>query len=773
MGKDIVLFIKRHFYIVIVELVILISSLALFLIPKAHYIFDSSAFEYDKGVYFDTLFDVNEPGIYVDNEVANQEAIIMTPLADLHPGSYKVYLKYLNSDNNNTYSAISNYNTNSVINKRINASLGIVESSDYEKELVLNTWQRVDGYRIVFNYSGNGYLYVYGFEIVETNWWKIQILIVVIILSILTDLVMFCRDTRDSKELLCYSYAFLLGLITSFLSFSTFILWGHDIGYHLGRMEELALAITRGDIPLRVSDYWLGGLGYASALFYCDIFLFPAALLRTWGATLQGAWQVYTVYVNLSTAFIGLYSFKKIIKSRVGALTALTLYMLSVYRLSCMYTRFAVGDYSAEVFLPLVLYGIVRIYDECDKHESLNESFRKALPFIFGVSGLVLTHIQTTLMTAILTLGFLLINIRKTIQKTTLTRLICSLVGVLMLNMWFIFPFLEMSGKLKAMEVGGREGMFRANGTLLWQLFNLFSNGNGNSYPIYEAVGNEFTSEMPFSIAPAAIGVFAYVLLRVTKLITREHNDEKLVRTADKIVIASLLVMYMTTFYFPWDFIEQLSSVTGLITHTLMCPWRFLGIEWALSSTLCGILCVILINSETNLSRYASLYIGLIAVISVVGGGYYITTRACSSEWVSYYDKEDFCDPSIIGGEYLPKDTTDESFEMVLPSAGGSATISSWNRETGVIYVMVSNLSEDDSYIDVPYLYYKGYRAKDEATGVEFKTASNGIALTRVTVPAGFNGKIEVFYKEPGYWRIYEIVSVLSLLFVVFWKKLV
>ena len=38
---------------------------------------------------------------------------------------------------------------------------------------------------------------------------------------------------------------------------------------------------------------------------------------------------------------------------------------------------------------------------------------------------------------------------------------------------------------------------------------------------------------------------------------------------------------------------------------------------------------------------------------------------------------------------------------------------------------------------------------------------SNDVAITRVTLPSGFEGTIKVYYQEPGYWRFYEIVSIL------------
>ncbi len=751
---------KKYRVLHIIELVMIIASLALFLVPKAHYTFNADAFEYENGVYLESLFDVAQPGIYVDNSMTEGECEILTPVADLHPGSYMVYLRYLNSDNNNTFSALSDYNTNSVRDRRIDVSLGLNENPSYAKELFLNTWQKVEGYRISFKYTGNGYLYAYGLDIVETNWWKLEVLLIVVLLSLLVDIVLYLRDTKDEKELFTYFYAFMLAIITSMLSLSPYLLPGHDSAYHLGRMEALAHAIMQGNLPLRVSDYWLDGLGYASSVFYCDFFLTPAALLSCAGASLQGAWKVYHVCINLATAFVGLYCFKKIIKSRVGVLTALTLYMLSVYRLSCMYIRFAAGDYTAQIFLPLVLYGLIRIYNDCEGSETLIESFKKALPFIIGVSGLVLSHVMSTLIVAMFVAVFVIVNFKKTFKKNTIVRLLCSLVVVLAMNSWFIFPFMELFGHLRLTNESMRLGRFRASGTYLWQLFDMFPYGTGDSYPAFESLGNNFRTEMPYTAAPAAIGVFIYLALRISKIIKREGESERAVRLADKIMVGSLVGMYMTTIYFPWDFIEQLSPVFEQITQAIQCPWRFLTVSVTLASILCGLLYEFMLQDKERLARFAGLFAAVMIALGGISAGYFMTTRGDNGNWTFHYDSEDFRGASVMGGEYLPRGISDESYDYTEPVPGEGVTVSDWSRETGAINVTVTNSSTAVSYVDVPYLYYKGYRAKS-ATGTVLLADSNDVAITRVTLPSGFEGTIKVYYQEPGYWRFYEIVSIL------------
>lgn len=744
----------------IAELVLLLASLLLLLVPRAHYTFYGDNFEFEQGVPMESLGEVAYPGVYVDNSMfeEGQETVeILTPPANLHPGSYEVHLKYINTDHNNTFTASSDYNTYPVLTKRINWGLEEIETPEEETVFRLQSWQKVDGYRVSFNYTGNGYIYAYGLEIVETNWWKIELFLIILGLSAALNIFLHLKETMDSKVLFGYLYALAIGIMAAMPMLGIFFLRGDDSAYHIGRLEALANAIANGDLPLRVSNLWMDGKGYASALFYCDIFLFPSSLIRALGSSLQGAWKTYEVGVNIVTALLGYHCFRKMTKTNMGAMISVTIHVLSAYRMHCMYGRFAVGDYTAQMFLPLVLYGLYRIYtEEIDSRKSIMDNFRIALPFTIGVSCLVMSHIQSTLMSALFIFAFILINWKKTFTRNVITRLFSALAGILVFNMWFIFPFLEMAGSLRFTEDSSSLGRYAANGTLLYQLFNLFPQGTGISYAIFESHDNNFAAEMPFTLGAASIGVVIYLILRLTGLIRKNAKG-------DKLLIAAIMGMFMTTVYFPWDFFEQLSPVLESLTHTLMCPWRFVGISCVLSSTLSGVLYDELVEEKDRLSRFAMPVALAIIIFSFIGGGYYITTKAANGTWTDAYDEEGF-NYSIIGGEYLPDGFDDVNYLATEPMPGEGVTVTDTYREGKYLYVTAQNSSGDVSFVDTHIIYYKGYRSADCESGTRLNTSKAEHAFTRVELPAGYNGTFRVWYSEPGYWRVYEAVSVISIL---------
>ena len=67
-----------------------------------------------------------------------------------------------------------------------------------------------------------------------------------------------------------------------------------------------------------------------------------------------------------------------------------------------------------------------------------------------------------------------------------------------------------------------------------------------------------------------------------------------------------------------------------------------------------------------------------------------------------------------------------------------------------------------DAYIEVPTFYYPGYVAVDDS-GKNYKLIrSDNNNRIRVELPEGFSGTIHVSYKEPLYFRICEVISLLA-----------
>ena len=117
----------------------------------------------------------------------------------------------------------------------------------------------------------------------------------------------------------------------------------------------MAAELSYGQFPVRLTTTTLNGYGYANPLCYCELFLLLPALLYNLWLPLRTCYQIYIFAVTLATCLIAYFSFGRITESRRLGLLGAMLYTLSCYRLVCVYTRAAVGEFTAMAFFPLVL----------------------------------------------------------------------------------------------------------------------------------------------------------------------------------------------------------------------------------------------------------------------------------------------------------------------------------------------------------------------------------------------------------------------------------
>ena len=127
--------------------------------------------------------------------------------------------------------------------------------------------------------------------------------------------------------------------------------------------------------------------------------LLPALLYNLW-LPLRTCYQVYLFAVTLATCLIAYFSFAKITASRRLGLLGALLYTLSAYRLTCVYTRAAVGEFTAMAFFPLVLLGLYGIYT------SDRPRFGDWLPMALGMAAMVQSHLLSCELTALLLICF-------------------------------------------------------------------------------------------------------------------------------------------------------------------------------------------------------------------------------------------------------------------------------------------------------------------------------------------------------------------------------
>ena len=159
---------------------------------------------------------------------------------------------------------------------------------------------------------------------------------------------------------------------------------GDDMTFHILRIESVYHAIKTGQgFPAYIYDKLLEGYGYGAGIFYPDILLLPAILLRFMGLSPAGAMKGYIFLLLLLTCYTSYRAGKVIGKNHFVGLVTMVLYTMGHYHLEDIYRRSAMGEVVAMAFIPLVF---LALYDYTEREER-----RKGL-LCLVFSGLLLCH---------------------------------------------------------------------------------------------------------------------------------------------------------------------------------------------------------------------------------------------------------------------------------------------------------------------------------------------------------------------------------------------
>ncbi|MCR4902116.1 MAG: hypothetical protein K6A23_04600 [Butyrivibrio sp.] len=762
------LFKKNTFFsiLVIIEVILLLFSVFLLFRPSYNVTLNTDSMTTEAGIYMESFPGIENSGYYLDNAnlAEGETTTITTNPVDIPFGSYIITMHYSNSDNQNRYTASSTFNTYQVLTGTQN--IGLETGENLSTEILLSSPIDVDGYYITFTYGGNGYLFLSDITIAETHDFKYILLFSVIVLSIILNILYFKFKKWDSMDKIAVVAIVCVTFFVSCPLFTYFIGDGHDCMSHIDRIAAVAQTI-KNQFPVRLSSFWNNGYGYAFSIFYNDIFLYVPAFFRLLGFTIQDSYKLYVILINLFTCIIAYYSFKNIFRSKKAGIIAMALYALSPYRLICLYLRCAAGEYTAQTFYPLILYGIYKIYmtepfgKENKGKALLKKELSVIMPLIAGLCGIVSCHILSCIMATFFIVLTCLVMWKKTFKKVYFLRLLSSAVITFVINSWYIIPLLDFYRDSYEVSTRNTSGRFAANGAFFWQLLNPLPDGTGMSYSIAESYG--YTDESSYAVGLYfIIGIILLICIYIyNKNIFKNNNLLKICFSL------SILTFFMSGYGFIWDFIQQFGSIMSMLTQSIQFPWRFIG-PFALFAT---VVCIeVLLYFHKNHEKYLISVTSSLLLLAIISAGFFLNSSCRSQEWRLLLTESDLTTDAIGTGEYLPVNTDTHMFwDNISTVAFSDDTVSIQNayRGSDIITVEASNNSGAKSYIDVAFLYYRYYKAIDNSTGVELETEISPENRIRVILPSDYTGSFSVFFREPVLWRLSELVTIISLLAII------
>lgn len=568
-----------------------------------------------------------------------------------------------------------------------------------------------------------------------------------------------CQSSSHTKLL----YAGLGGLF--FFSclplFSGFLFVGFDLHFHLSRIEGIASGLASGQFPVKIYPSLLQGQGYANGVFYGDILLYIPAILRLIGFSLQSSYRIYVALVNLATILVSYWCFTKMFGSRLTGFLGSALYSLNLYRYFNQYVLCAVGQYSAMIFLPLILYSIWAIFTLPTDDPSYNNLW---IYGTIGYCGLILTHILTCGMTAIFTILACIIYIHKIFCKKTFLALFKIVFFTSILCLWFLVPFIDytLTDNFRVTTEGHDMWNTLAHSVEPLQIFDLFAKSTGGSSVRWDGIQQD-----PSLTVGGALFLGSLILPLLWLAPKGFFKADSKYRASFICFIFAALSLWMTTTLFPWYDLCRIIPPLEKFVSTMQFPWRFLSISVVLLTVVSVYGLQLLREKNTYIFKTCTIIICFFAIFSSAGFLHDLYENKYSSV---YYEMSDIMSHSdhtpfqkllvqLSGAEYLPSGMNlDQVWLLNQPFYDSdSICLTNYIQSSLRASFSVENRTSESQAITVPFIAYKGYRATINNQSIPVSRSENG--QLQLEIPAKFNGNVTVRFVEPVYWRVAEGIS--------------
>ncbi|MCR4908544.1 MAG: hypothetical protein K5985_06900 [Lachnospiraceae bacterium] len=522
-------------------------------------------------------------------------------------------------------------------------------------------------------------------------------------------------------------------IFASYPLFSEALIAGHDTVFHMMRIEGIADAVLDGQFPAVIYPEAVYGHGYLGAL-YPNLFLYIPAFLRLINVSASGAYRFFYVVINAASFAAAYFAVKTVLKNSSFALFAGILFCLSPFRLIDVYYRSTLGECLAFLFFPLLLAGLYNILigDE--------EAY---LPLVIGMSGMVESHILSALYGGAICLVFCLAFLPELVKKTRILSLLKAAFATLLLNLAFFVPFFYYRSQNLQLDATIRRFNPKELALSLSEVFRILP---------YLYSDNEYTL-LPRTMVPV-LGLSGLLgLLFTGAYLLGEKKKEALRKFVSLSFALELFCVYFSTELFPWATLEKL---TGLYYHLYLLehPWRVFEIAVSL-------LCITLPVSLCRLGALKGYRFAAAAVVVI------ISLITASLQLDLFENRRSTIEP-LTGNtawshnvDYMPSNfTAMEDYkgkQAPLPSPGVELTE---YKKKGTTVDLIYSASPEDCFVDLPLLYYYGYRASDGNGNGLFLSESPAGTL-RLFLPPAMNARVHLSFTQP--WFNYASLA-LSLL---------
>lgn len=555
---------------------------------------------------------------------------------------------------------------------------------------------------------------------------------------------------KDNKEYLCI---LLISIIVCIPLMNKNINIYRDDGIqHVCRLIGTYQTIKSGEMLPMIMSNLCNNFGYSWNIFYSPLTTYAPLIFKIFNFTFTNCLKIFMFAVTLLSG-ITMYTFMmNVTKNKNVSLLSSILYVLAPYRITDMYIRIAVAELASFVFIPIIFDGLYSVL----KEEKL--SFK----LIWGTVGLILTHTVITMYMAIICLLYLVFNIKKLKSIKVIRILVISLVCILLITSFYWVGLLQHHNATSyevfvpgRMEVGNKLEYYK---TEFYQLFHT----NKDQTMIY------------------AIGLVTVLGLVLTPIALKNvEKDYK--RTYVLFLIFGIILTIMTLTFFPF---EKLPSIFKMIQFTFRL-YEFTAFFFAF---VAGINYGIIIK---NFKIFDVIVLAVISTLLLIPYKSKLEYELSANEdrlieGVRVTENTGRVHAGMASMEYLPS----KAFKVLNTYianrkdgpiiTNGEAEILNYSKNRTNLEFELANMkskqeadnqnnkTEAGLTIELPYIYYLGYRVYANGSEIEYAESDNGFVQIKIN-PALYeqNVKINMKYTGTNEMIVASVISIVSAMIIV------
>ena len=548
------------------------------------------------------------------------------------------------------------------------------------------------------------------------------------------------------KKYLPYIIIIAVSIIICIPLFSMNLSDYNEYRIHIGRVASIKQVITDDNIQPLISYKHMNGFGYALNVFYGPITTYIPIIISFAVVSASFAIKIFT-FLTVLISGLAMYKFvKHSTKNNIISIISALIYMCAPYKLTDIYSRNAVGEYTAFIFIPILFDGLYRLLNGEDKDKKL---------LIIGIVVLILSHTITTIYTAIFAIVYIAINYKKFFEKEKIKRAAISILISLLLCLFYVAPLLEY--KLFTNYTIFDQDRMNTYGTDVYEQSLDFKGFFENELSKNDEL---ITSLGCISIALTLITIICYK--RVKKEYKQDYNVY---------LIFSLISLFMSSKLFPWFIMPKFLTV-------IQFGWRMLGFYIFFDAIICGI------NVYTLMGMIKKEKIKNILLIIVISATILLAVLRTDNYFGTYnsnvdknfentiYNSERIS-PYQINRDYMPlkainnisylKERDNRTYIL-----DGEADIIEENKEKLNDIIKIDNV--ENATIELPFLYYPGYEVTLNGKQINTFESDNGFIALNVKE----SGTIEIKYKgtilEKIAYKVSETTLILLCIYLVIKK---